>query len=258
MHEAMPTHRIAVFTSVVGTLIDARTFDAGTNPAVVARLQSEGVPVIPISVLPLDEIEPVAERFGFRDVMVVEAGGAIARRSGSEWIVEPCGVPAELLLDVVAAIEDRSGAHLRVEMLDAATRRCYSEPFIIESGDPERVRRAAAELGYSIRSGRRYLYLCRECDEGAAFARVREEVRCEVAVALGGSMIDLEFLSRADIPMIVPGPDGPDPELLERVPHARVAPAPAPDGWAAVVEELLRSRGLRIAKARARRDRQVV
>lgn len=255
MQERRRTNRIAVFTSVDGTLLDSRTFDAGSNAPLVARLRDDGVPVIPVSVMTLDEIAPVADAFGFRDLMAIEAGGAIARWNGGGWDVEPCGPPADQLLDVIAEIEDRSGANLLVysalpqrdaalvsgrdgAMLDASTHRCYSEPFLIESGDPEKVRRAASRLGFSICRGGRFLYLCRECDEGSAFARIREEVQCGVAVALGGSMVDAGFLQRADVAIVVPGPDGPDPELLSRVPHARIAPAPAPDGWAAAVEEV--------------------
>ena len=156
-------------------------------------------------------------------------------------------------------IEDRSGTSLTVysalpdseaarisgrsgELLHASLRRCFSEPFVIESGEFENVRRAAAALGFSVRRGRRFLHLCRECDEGEAFARLRDELRCETAVAIGGAAVDAEFVSRADVAAIVPGPDGRvDEELLAKVPHARVAPAPAPDGWAAAVEEVLRT-----------------
>jgi mannosyl-3-phosphoglycerate phosphatase len=247
-------HRAAVFTAIDGTLLDVKTFEGGAARVAVTRLHALGIPVIPVSVMTLDEIAPIADDFGFRDAMVIEAGGAIARWSGS-WEVEPCGPPAETLLDVVRDIEDRSGARLVIfsalerrdaevvsgrhgEMLEASIRRCFSEPFMIESGDEKAIRRAAAELGFSVRSGRRFLHLCRECDEGEAFARVRNEIQCETAIGLGGSVVDAEWLSRVDIPVIVPGADGADPQLLARVPKARIAPAPAPAGWAAAIDEI--------------------
>jgi hypothetical protein len=202
----------------------------------------------------LNEIVPIADDFGFRSAMVIEAGGAIARWSGA-WEIEPCGPAAETLLDVVRAIEDRSGARLLVysalpepdaavisgrrgEMLAASTRRCFSEPFVIESGDFDAVRDAASTFGFSVRRGRRFLHLGRACDEGEAFARVRDELQCDVAVGLGGSMVDAEWLAEADMRVIVPAPGGPDRELAARFPDARIAPAPAPNGWAAAVEDL--------------------
>jgi mannosyl-3-phosphoglycerate phosphatase family protein len=262
-------HRVAVFTSVDGTLLDARTFDAGPNRAAVRRLAAAGIPVIPVTVMTLEEVAPIAAELGLRHAMIVEAGGAIARWNGTVWDVEPCGPPAETLLDVVLDLENRSGANLLVysalpdadaarlsgrsgEMLRASTHRRFSEPFVIESGDLEAVKRAAASIGFSVRRGRRFLHLCRTCDEGEAFTRLREELQCDVAIAVGGAAVDVEFLARADIPIIIPGPDGqPDAELLTSLPHARVAPSPAPRGWAAAVDDIRQS--LEGPKRRARR-----
>jgi len=252
---ASTAHRVAVFTSLDGTLLDPHTFDAEASRAAVRRLLAARIPVIPVSVMTLDEVAPVAAELGLRHAMIVEAGGAIVRWSGAGWEVEPCGPPAEALLDVVFDIEQRSGANLLVysalpdreaselsgrsgEMLHASTHRCYSEPFVIESGDLDAVKRAAAAIGFSVRRGRRFLHLCRAFDQGEAFLRLRDELQCDVAIALGGTAVDAEFLMRADVPIIVPGPDGePDPELLASVPHARIAPAPGPAGWASAVEE---------------------
>lgn len=235
----------------------------------IQRLLAAGIPIIPVSMMTLDEIAPIADELGLQRAMVIEAGGAIARWTEGGWTVEACGPPAETLLDVIREIEDRSGASLLVysalpqreaarfsgrsgEMLQASTHRCFSEPFIIESGDVEAIRSAAASIGFSLRRGRRFFHLCRECDEGEAFARVRDELRCEIAVALGGSVLDAEFLARADVPIIVPGADGtPDADLLARVPKARLAPSPAPAGWAAAVSDVWQS--LAATKRRIRR-----
>jgi mannosyl-3-phosphoglycerate phosphatase family protein len=266
---ASAAHRLAVFTSVDGTLLDVRTFEPGASRSAVRRLVATGIPVIPVSVMTLDELAPIATDLGMRHAMIVEAGGAIARWSGSAWEIEPCGPPAETLLDVVLDIEKRSGANLLVysalpqkeaaelsgrsgEMLHASTHRCFSEPFVIESGDLEKVKRAAAAIGFSVRSGRRFLHLCRSCDEGEAFARLRAELGCETAIAIGGAAVDGEFLTRADLPIIVPGPDGkPDPELLAMVPHAKIAASPGPAGWASAIDEVWQS--LAAPKRRARR-----
>lgn len=251
--------RMAVFTSVDGTLLDARTFDPGRSREAVQRLHAAGIPIVPVTVMTLDEVVPIAAELGLQRAMVVEAGGAIARWTGSGWEVEPCGPPAETLLDVVRDIEERSGANLLIysalpepeaarlsgrtgAMLHASTHRRFSEPFVIETGEMDDVVRAASELGFSVRRGRRFLHLCRECDEGEAFMRLRDELRSEVTVAVGGAAVDAEFLALADVAIIVPGPDGqPDAELREKLPDARIAPAPGPEGWAAAVDEAVAS-----------------
>ncbi len=253
---ASSSNRLAVFTAIDGTLLHPTTFDAGATRLVIERLLAADVPVIPVSVMTLEEIAPIASDLGLRQVMVIEAGGAIARWNGDGWDIEPCGPPPETLLEVVREIEERAGANLLVysalpesdaarvsgrdgAMLLASTHRRFSEPVLIETGELHTIRKAAAEMGFSVRRGRRFLHLCRECDEGEAFSRLRDELRCDVTIAIGGSLIDAEFLSRADIAIIVPGPDGkPDADLIRNVPHARLAPAPAPDGWAAAVEQV--------------------
>ena len=102
--------------------------------------------------------------------------------------------------------------------------------------------KAAEALGFSVQRGSRFFYLTRAGSESDAFVRVREELHCNLAIALGGSLLDAEFLSRSDFPIIVPGSDGsPDPELIARLPTARIAPAPGSAGWAASMKELLRT-----------------
>lgn len=262
-------HRYAVFTAIDGTLLDARTFSAGANRAAIRRLAAQNIPVIPVSVMTMRELAPIAATLGMQRAMIVEAGGAIGRWNGEAWDVEPCGPPAETLLDVVRDIEERSGANLLVysalppsdaaqfsgrsgEMLHASQARTFSEPFVIESGELDAVSRAAAAIGFSIRRGRRFLHLCRECDEGEAFTRVRAELQCETAIAIGSAAVDAEFLARADVAIVLPGENGEvDRELVAKVPHARVAPSPAPSGWAQAIEELLPS--LERPRARTRR-----
>ncbi len=256
---AEKTHRIAVFTAVDGTLLDPRTFSARESQTTIKKLLAADIPVIPMSVMTLDELAPIAAGLGLRTAMIVEAGGAIARWKDEGWEVESCGPPAETFLNVVTDIEDRSGASLLVysamdesaaanvsgrsgEMLQASTRRGFSEPFLIESGDLEAIKRAAAEIGFSVRRGRRFFYLCRECDEGEAFSRIRDELHCDLAIGIGGSPVDAEFLTRVDVAIIIPGADGrPDPELAAKVPRALIARAPAPRGWAMAIYEAMRT-----------------
>lgn len=244
-----------VFTSVDGALLDGRTFEPGPARETIARLRDSGVPVVPVTVMTLKEIAPIAVALGLRTAMIIEAGAAIARWSEGGWQAEPCGPPAETFLDVIGDIERASGASLLVysamseaeaalvsgrsgQMLRASMHRQFSEPFLIESGDLDAVKRAAADIGFSIRRGRRFLHLCRECDEGEAFQRLREELRCDVAIAAGAAAVDAEFLALADVAILIPALDGDvDPELRAALPNARIAPLPGPEGWAAAVME---------------------
>lgn len=240
---------------VVFTDMD-ESFDFGAARPMLERLHAAGVPVVPVTSMTLEEIEPFARELEIRQAMIIESGGGIARWIDCAWELEACGPTADTLLDVVREIEDLSGADLTVyaslpdgeaarlsglsgEMLHYSTNRRFSEPFVLASGDIADVARAAASIGFSVRRGKQFFYLARRCDEGRAFLRLRNELRCEIAVALGDSPVDAQFLARAEIPIVIPRSDGePDPELLARVPNARVAPAPGVAGWIAAISEL--------------------
>src|SRR3954447_26201149 len=57
---------VCVFTAIDGTLLDSRTFEAGASRAVIHRLHAAAVPVIPMSVMTLEEITPIAADLEFR------------------------------------------------------------------------------------------------------------------------------------------------------------------------------------------------
>jgi mannosyl-3-phosphoglycerate phosphatase family protein len=245
----MKSARYAIFTDIDGTRLDAAR-------STVKRLQSAGIPIVPVTSMTLDEMAPIADELELRSPMIIESGGAIARWGPTGWEIEPCGPDADTLLEVIREIEDRSGADLTVysalapdeaarlsglsgERLLRSTQRRFSEPFVVTRGDAAGVVQAATAIGFCIRRSRGFLHLCRQCDEGEAFTRLHRELRCDVAVALGDSPLDAEFLNRAEIAIIIPRADGtPDPELLSEVPNARIARLPGAAGWAAAIEEL--------------------
>lgn len=249
----------AVFTAIEGTLLDFETLDWSASRLILRRLSAAGTPVIPVTAMTLEEMEPLAREMGLRHAMIIEAGGAIARWKNQAWEVEPCGPDADTLLDLVSTIEERSGADLTVysvlpekeasrlsgrtgTMLRCSTRRHFSEPFVMERGDIAAVTKAAASLGFTIERGQRFYHLCRPGAETEIVNRVRAELRCDVAIALGGSPLDAELLACSEVPIIVPGPHGrPDPELVLKVPQAHIAPAPGSRGWAAAMKEVWRS-----------------
>jgi mannosyl-3-phosphoglycerate phosphatase family protein len=235
----------------------AMSFDLSAALPTLQRLHTLAVPVVPVTSMTLDQMEPIAQELEIRQAMIIESGGGIARWTGSGWEVEACSPDSETLLDAVREIEKRSGAALTVysvlsdreaerlsglsgESLHRSMRRRFSEPFIIESGEIDDVITAAASIGFSVRSGEHFLDLCRQGDQGQAFTKLRQDLCCGVAIALGDSPLDADFLGRAEIPIIVPRSDGdPDPDLLASVPHARVASAPGCAGWTAAIREVL-------------------
>src|ERR1051325_817381 len=139
----------AVFTAVEGTLVDFGTLDGEASRPVALELAAEGIPLIPVTVMTLAEVAPIAEMMEMRHAMIIEACGAIVRRRNAAGEVEPCGADADALLEAVSAIETLSGADLAVysvlpeaqaallsgrsgSALQDSTQRCFSEPFLLE------------------------------------------------------------------------------------------------------------------------------
>jgi mannosyl-3-phosphoglycerate phosphatase len=247
--------RWAVFTDLDGTLLDSTTFDFEPARPTLDRLRAANVPVIPVTSKTFDEVEPLVRELGLHHAFIVESGGGIARRDGDRWILESTGPTSDQLRQAIKEIEHRAGARIvRYSAMHAAEaewysgltghslaqsqRRRFSEPFIVEAGAPEEVIGAAAAIGLRARRGGRFLHLGGTAGKGDAVLRIREELGPDVTMAaLGDAPMDAEFLALADIPIIVPQRNGiPDPELVLRVPRARVAPAPGPAGWAAAVD----------------------
>lgn len=250
-----------VFTALDGSLLDSRTLSFEAARASLRRLMTAGVPLIPVTGKTFAEVRPLADVLGIDGPIVIESGGGIARRVGSSWRMEACGAETKTLREAVRVIRQRTGARLRLYSsmrLDEAAaasgltgmdlrrslQRNFDEPFLLESGSLAAVEEAARSLGLRVRTGGRFQHLSGPAPKGAAAQRVRDEIAASsgaqpIVVALGYAPIDFEFLSLADIPIIMPRRDGtPDPLLVAMLPEARVAPAAGPEGWAKAIDEI--------------------
>jgi mannosyl-3-phosphoglycerate phosphatase len=271
---------LAIITDLDGCLLDARTYDLGPVRTTLGRLRHAAIPLALCTSKTRVEVSHLFAALGGRYVAVVEDGGGLllppgvapratvtrARRTRHGRLV-PLSAPYAMIRRVFAALRRRRGrAVVGFGDLDVATiarltglplaaagraaRREFDEPFVI-THDPHRVltlvRRDAARDGLTVTSGGRFHHLHGDTDKGRAtrlVRRIMEQDRGAVTlVALGDSLLDAPMLAAADIPIIVPRPDGhADAGLRRRVPSARVAPAPGPTGWAAAVRRVLDGR----------------
>lgn len=249
--------RWAIFTDLDGTLLDAATFDFAAAVPVIEQLRRAGVPVIPVTSRTLEEVEPLATELGLDQYLVVEAGAAIARHGAAGWDLEVVGPDADAMLGVISAIENDCDAHLSlysvmkreeaarhsglaVTKVAASQRRFCDEPFVVTKGKLEDIIAAAKASGYTVRHDGRMFHLCGASNNGAAVKRVSKELGCTFTVGIGDAEIDLDFLLQCDVRIVVPQAGGKvDQKLLAELPNARVAPAPAPHGWATAIASIL-------------------
>lgn len=274
--------RVAVVSDVDGCLLDHHTYRAGPARRVLQRLRRWGVPVVLCTSKTRAELRALRRELGGPHVAIVEDGAALvvpagialaprlpgARRVREGWLVPLAPGYARVRRAFAAMRRALGGAvvglgDMSVAEVAAATglspsaarrarRREFDEPFVFvpaERPQPRRAARQAARYGLMVTRGGRFWHLHGRTDKGRATRLARELLQRAHGplrlVALGDSPLDAPMLRAADLPIIVPRPDGSaDPALRRRLRRARIAPAPGPAGWARAVTRALRELGV--------------
>lgn len=277
-------------TDVDGCLLDHRTFRAGPARRVLRRLRRLGVPVVLCTSKTRAELRALRQELEGPHLAIVEDGAGIlvpaeiaralrppaARRVREGWVV-PLAPGYAAIRRAFAALRRRtSGAAVGFGDLSAsevaaasglmraaarrAKRREFDEPFFFLRDATRHARglaRFAARRRLRVTRGGRFWHLHGPTDKGRATRLARELLQRAhgtlFIIALGDSPLDAPMLREADLPIIVPRPDGSaDPTLRRRLREARVAPAPGPAGWAKAVTRAVRELRQSLARTAAR------
>ena len=243
-----------MLTDLDGTLLEPDGSLAPEARAALDALHASGVPVVPITSKTRVELLGVMRELGaahgvFENgagvvtpsgVLVAPGAIAVARlRASLEELVRR-GAPVTPL-DGMDDAEISRATGLDPARAAASRAREYDAPFLAPGVEERELRRlvAGVDPGLRLVAGGRFWHLLGRHDKKEAAARVLDEMPAGgVTVGLGDAPND-DFLEAADVAVIVPRDGGPDPELVRRLPNARVAPRPCGAGWAAAIMELL-------------------
>ena len=251
-----------VVTDLDGTLMDHQ-YDWSPAAAVLRSLQRAGVPVIPCTSKTAEEVERFRTAAQLRDPYIVENGGAIhgETATGQPW-EEALGPGwsalkprlqelSEQLAEPLQALDELTEAEggrllgLTGALLQQAQRRRCSVPFVPPplAIQPRLDALAAAKELAVVRGNRMCHLLGGGVSKGNALAALKQRLgEPDVKVlALGDSPNDLPLLEVADLAVVVPGVDGPHPQLSAGVQSGRfeLARAAHAEGWAEAVVRLL-------------------
>lgn len=266
-----------VFSDLDGTLLDHDTYDWTPARPALELLAQRGVPVVLCSSKTRMEMRALARDMHLDAPLIVENGGGVwlpvsweahlpdeARPVDDGWLVV-LGTRTARLRPVLADVAAAAGTTLRgfgdmpveevasrtglpLELAALAAQREFSEPFVAESDvSMERLDAVARHHGLQVTRGGRFFHLIGPSDKGRAVRIVSGWLGAGAVgttLGFGDAPNDLPLLLAVDTAVIVPRPDGtPHPALVAALPHARIAPAPGPQGWNAAALEWMEGLG---------------
>lgn len=266
---------LILFTDLDGTLLNGESYDYAAALPVLETLKQQGVPVIPVTSKTRAEVVTLIQQIGLTDPFVVENGSAIyipretcpfalpegedegpyrvvalgvayvMARAGLKAIAQELGRPLKGFGDLsVEQVQQLTG--LSADEAHEAKMREFTEPFLTpKNTPPAQLTAAVEEMGFKVVVGDRFSHLIGgQAGKGLAVHQLVDLYQPTfpadeqiVTVGLGNSPNDLDMLENVDHAIVLPGGDGPHPQLRDR--GWVIAPQPAPDGWAIAVSQLL-------------------
>ncbi|MCA9229764.1 MAG: HAD-IIB family hydrolase [Planctomycetales bacterium] len=251
---------LLVFTDLDGCLLNKGDYKYDAALPTIDRLRTLEIPLVLCSSKTQAEMRPLASELNLPWPLVCENGGLIVW--DDQQPVTVLGRPRSSILEVLQTARQayrfrsftdlgeaglRQVANLPHEKAAPALSRECTEPILWEDAEAKLVdfRRFLDEAGLSLTQGGRFWHVAGNVNKGDGMARVVERFSQHakygnscLTVAIGDSPIDLPMLKLADIPVIVPQPDGAtmisvdDPQCLQ-------ADLPGAAGWAQTVNRIL-------------------
>ncbi|MEM1291947.1 MAG: HAD-IIB family hydrolase [Cyanobacteria bacterium P01_H01_bin.162] len=271
---------LIVFTDLDGTLLNGESYAYDAALPLLERLKHQGIPVIPVTSKTRAEVEALIQQIGLTTPFVVENGSAIyiprdtcpfelpageddgpyrvvalgvayvMARAGLKAIAQELGRPLKGFGDLsIAQVQQLTG--LSAQAAQQAKTREFSEPFLTPKNTvAEKLTAAVTDMGFNVVVGDRFSHLIGGgAGKGLAVHQLLDLYgstfapgEAVVTVGLGNSPNDLDMLENVDHAIVLPGADGPHPQLSDR--GWVMAPQPAPEGWALAVTQVLQSVGL--------------
>jgi len=259
--------QLIIFTDLDGTLLNGETYDYAATVPIIQQLKSLKIPVIPVTSKTRAEVATLRQDVGLTDPFVTENGSGIfvevnhnpfnespGEQDGNYYVVD-LGCPyvqARAGLRVIAnelrhsllgfgdMTINRLQKYTGLSAKDAqeAKAREFSEPFITPKAvTPEQIVEAVEAVGFKVVVGDRFSHLIGpDAGKGnavkqlvALYQSILPPDETIVTIGLGNSPNDLDMLEHVDHSIVLPGVNGPHPQLADR--GWDIAPAPAPHGW---------------------------
>ena len=253
----MKDQAVVVFTDLDATLLglDDYSFEKARTGLDLCR--SLQIPVIAVTSKTLDETKLWIKRIGLDQRFIFENGGGIHLENGK---IIDLGVDYSVLRQVMLKlsstfpvrgfgdmkteeIAERTG--LSLEEAKIAALRRFSEPFVCQETDFEKLENVVGIHGLQIvRGGRFYHLQASGQSKGNAVAYLLKRFKADFgrvfSIALGDSPNDFRMLSKADSPWLVRQPG--QEQIIPEINNLKITAKIGPEGWSEAVLTTLNKR----------------
>jgi len=252
-----------IVTDLDGTLMD-ENYDISPAKKTLEMLSNINVPVIPCTSKTASEVRYFRKENGLMDPFIVENGAAIYGcydNNSSEWELI-LGKSYIELRDILMNISKKVNWNLTPlndlnknqifeltglsdQGIIRALDRQWSVPFL---NPPdvifEKITRICNSYNVHVFKGNRMSHLLSsQSHKGQAVNQLKVFLKNKDVkiIALGDSQNDLPLLEYADIPIVIPGKNGPNKYLQSGIDNGsfRLANSPHAEGWSNSVEEVI-------------------
>ncbi len=261
---------LVIFSDLDGSLLDHKSYSYDAARPALALIKEMRIPLVLVTSKTRAEVEVWQEKLDNHHPFIVENGGALYLPSDyfpltfqaptyrSGYAVIEFGTPYEDLVETLCLASSESrcrvvGFHemsveevslrceISLEQAFLAKQREYDEPFEILDPWAERLLDCVESRKKRWTRGGRFYHILGANDKAHCvrllmhfFQRVYGEV---TTVGLGDSLNDARFLKVVDFPIVLRSADS--AQVRARVPRARLADCPGPDGWNRAVLDIL-------------------
>ena len=251
-----------VVSDVDGTLMD-HSYDLTPAKETIKFLQKLSIPVILCTSKTAAEVKVIRKELNLNDPYIVENGAAIhgetLKRVNGEIIL---GEKYEILENILSSISNEINYNLQPlnnisdqeatkltglkgHSLDLMRDRHWSMPFLNPpENKEEEINICCKRFGVEIFRGNRMSHMLSiNSNKGKAINALKNYSNNPniKIIGLGDSPNDLPLLLNSDYKIVIPGPDGPNLELLEKLNHHKIILATEPNGygWKSEINKLI-------------------